>query len=104
MCERPNEEVNLIENCCVFNKVCVCVCVCVCVAVPDAGEDPLVTRAKFFIRDQFLVTYTLLHTLLNSYTTYNTMTHPTAHYNTTIHLSKTNTNTNTLLHTQIQTH
>uniref|UniRef100_A0A8C5C2V1 Guanine nucleotide-binding protein G(olf) subunit alpha-like n=1 Tax=Gadus morhua TaxID=8049 RepID=A0A8C5C2V1_GADMO len=23
-------------------------------ALPDAGEDPLVTRAKFFIRDQFL--------------------------------------------------
>ncbi|XP_051240929.1 guanine nucleotide-binding protein G(olf) subunit alpha-like isoform X1 [Dicentrarchus labrax] len=32
----------------------VCVCVCVCLAVPDADEDPRVTRAKFFIRDEFL--------------------------------------------------
>lgn len=24
-------------------------------ATPDAGEDPKVTRAKFFIRDEFLV-------------------------------------------------
>lgn len=27
----------------------------VCPAVPDADEDPRVTRAKFFIRDEFLV-------------------------------------------------
>ena len=33
----------------------VCVCVCVSAAVPDADEDPQVTRAKFFIRDEFLV-------------------------------------------------
>lgn len=32
-----------------------CVCVHVYLAVPDADEDPRVTKAKFFIRDEFLV-------------------------------------------------
>ncbi|XP_047423825.1 guanine nucleotide-binding protein G(olf) subunit alpha-like isoform X1 [Mugil cephalus] len=31
-----------------------CPYVCVCPAVPDADEDPKVTRAKFFVRDEFL--------------------------------------------------
>lgn len=31
----------------------------VLLATPEAGEDPRVTRAKFFIRDEFLVSVSL---------------------------------------------
>lgn len=30
-------------------------CVCILSATPEPGEDPRVTRAKYFIRDEFLV-------------------------------------------------
>jgi 5-methylcytosine-specific restriction endonuclease McrA len=33
----------------------VCDLACCVVALPESGEDPEVTRAKYFIRDEFLV-------------------------------------------------
>lgn len=44
----------------IINNICFC---CVFAATPEPGEDPRVTRAKYFIRDEFLVSGACLESL-----------------------------------------